>query len=117
MSFTTCKHCGKTWPDREAFVADAGISISGCQVDTRHPAESALLFDHRSADCGTTMALPLRRFQDLCTGPRHKVSWAKSKMCPGMCSDPRDTAPCAKECSCAYVRAVLQEVMKVAGSA
>jgi hypothetical protein len=115
LSFTTCKQCGKEWSGRDAFLADAGVALSGCQVETDHPAASALLFDHRAAGCGTTLALPLRRFDDLYTGPRHKVKWATSKLCPGMCFDPHNTEPCDKECACAYVRAILQEVRKLSG--
>ncbi len=113
MSFTTCKGCGNEWLSREEFLADAGVVLSGCHVETGHVAASALLFDHRAAGCGTTLAMPLRHFDDLYTGARHKVNWSTSKMCPGMCFDPHNTEPCDRECACAYVRAILQEVSKL----
>ncbi len=117
MDFMTCKQCGKAWGERCEFFSDQTIVLSGCHMEADHPVSSALLFDHKAADCGTTIAVGVRQLDDLFTGTRHKVKWATSPMCPGMCFDPTNTEPCDKECACAYVRGILQEVKKLSGEA
>ena len=112
MAFETCRQCRREWPDRESFLADPQVVLTGCQVDTDHPRSSAVLFDHRAPGCGTTIAVPVPALQDLYAGPRHKVNWAPSAMCPGMCFDPANLDPCPAECSVAYVRQILQEVRR-----
>jgi len=116
LNFMTCKQCGRVWARREDFFADEEVVLSGCQVETDHPVSSALLFDHKAGGCGTTLAVGVRQLDDLYSGPRHTVKWATSPMCPGMCFDPANTEPCDKECACAYVRGILQEVKKLSAS-
>ena len=108
MNFRFCKHCGKIWPDRESFLADSELSLSGCQVETDDPARSLVLFDHRAPNCGTTLAVEVNAFDDLYDGPRHKVNWAPSAKCYGMCFDPEDLSTCPAECRNAYVREILK---------
>jgi hypothetical protein len=112
MSFRTCKQCGKEWPDREDFFADPGLVLSGCQVDVEAPPVSAFLFDHKVAGCGTTLAVPVRAFDDLWDGPRHKVKWGLSAKCAGKCHDPHNLEDCSNECAAAYVRHILQIVLE-----
>ncbi len=110
MSFKSCSQCGREWADREEFLADPQLSLSGCQVETDAPPSSALLFDHQAAGCGTTLAVSIKAFDDLYDGPRHKVNWAPSAKCPGMCFDPENLEACPAECRAAYVRQILQAV-------
>lgn len=117
MSFRFCKQCRREWADRAAFLADPGLVLSGCQMDTERPAGSALLFDHKVAGCGTTIAVPVGAFEDLCRGPAHKVNWAPSAKCLKMCFDPRNLEPCPAPCSCACVREILQAVRRTPKSA
>jgi hypothetical protein len=116
LSFVTCKQCGKEWAERDDFFADPAVVLSGCQVETERPVSSALLFDHQVAGCGTTIALGIRQLDDLYTGPRHKVDWAPSAKCHGMCFDPRNLDVCPAECRSAYVRQILREVRKLSGA-
>ncbi len=115
MSFKRCTQCGKKWPDREGFLSDPQLKLSGCQVETDAPAGSALLFDHKAPGCGTTMAMSIKIFEDLYDGPRHKVDWAPSAKCPGMCLDPENLDACPAECRSAHVRHILQKVRALAG--
>jgi hypothetical protein len=110
MNFRKCMQCGQEWASREAFLADPAVRLSGCQVDTDRPRGSAITFDHQAAGCGTTLAVPVTAFADLYSGPVYKVSWAPSAKCPKLCFDPRNFAPCEAQCSCAFVRAILQAV-------
>ena len=116
MSFQTCKHCGREWSDRDAFLADAELPLTGCQVDTDAPAHSVIVFDHRAPGCGTTLTIRVTDFEDLYTGPRHKVNWAPSAKCFGLCFDPENLDRCSAECSCAYVREILQAVRERVGA-
>ncbi len=110
MSFKTCKQCAKEWPEREDFLADPEVRLSGCQADVDQPRASVFVFDHVASGCGTTIAVRVSEFDDLYDGPRHKVRWGNSAKCAGMCHDPKNLEPCANECACAYVRQILQEV-------
>ena len=115
LSFMTCRQCGREWPERESFLADAELHLSGCQIETDAPAASAFLFDHKAPGCGTTLAVSVKAFDDLYAGPRHKVDWAPSAKCPGMCLDPENLEACPAECRSAYVRHILQAVRSLAG--
>ena len=112
MSFRFCKQCGREWADRAAFLADPAVVLSGCQMDTRRPGSSVLVFDHRAPGCGTTIAVPADAFADLYAGPVHKVNWAPSAKCPGMCFDPQNLEPCPAQCASAHVRQILQVVRR-----
>jgi hypothetical protein len=112
LSFRTCKQCGKEWAEREDFFADPELVLSGCQVDVEAPAVSAFLFDHKVPGCGTTLAVPVRAFDDLWDGPRHKVKWGLSAKCAGKCHDPHNLEDCSNECAAAYVRHILQIILE-----
>jgi hypothetical protein len=110
MPFASCRHCEKVWESRAAFLADAQLVLSGCQVEVERPEASVFLFDHRTAGCGTTLALDVGRFDDMYDGPRHKVKWGLSAKCARHCHDPADLGPCGNPCAADYVRQVLQRV-------
>lgn len=115
MSFKTCRQCARSWASREEFLGDPALALSGCQVETDRPAGSVLLFDHRAAGCGTTLAIPVRDFADLYAGAVHKVNWAPSAKCPRLCFDPQNLERCPAQCASAYVREILQAVRKLVG--
>ncbi|HOX06202.1 MAG TPA: hypothetical protein PK280_07360 [Planctomycetota bacterium] len=113
MPFRKCPQCDCRWPGREAFLADPAVALSGCQVDTDNPRGSALVFDHKVAGCGTTIAIPVRHFADLYSGPVHKVNWAPSAKCPRKCFDPKNLDSCPAQCASAFVREILQSVLRI----
>jgi hypothetical protein len=116
MGFRKCTQCGREWADREGFLADPAVALSGCQVDTDRPRGSALLFDHKTKDCGTTIAVGIGAFSDLYAGPVHKVNWAPSAKCPRKCFDPKNLDACPAQCASAFVREVLQVIRRASAT-
>jgi hypothetical protein len=107
VSFKTCGHCGREWPDREAFLADPDLRVTGYQVVFRDLATGLVLFNHA---CQSTLAVPVGVFADLHGGPRHDRFMGDTDQCPHHCLDLNDLGPCPTQCQCAFFRAVLQAV-------
>jgi len=71
-----------------------------------------LLFTHLKPDCKSTMGIPVTKFFDLYTGERYTENKALSPECPRYCVDEKRFDRCAVLCECAFVREVIQEVVK-----
>jgi hypothetical protein len=110
-AFKICPHCGKTWPDRDVFLADPGVEVIGYQVDFEVIERGLFLFNHH--DCKTTMAVPTRKFKDLHHGPFFSERQTGLDPCPGYCLKQHELEPCPAECACAWVRDVLQIIRQM----
>lgn len=105
IGFTACPCCRRTWPSRDAYLSDIGVSVVGYQANFSRLHEGLILFNHL---CGTTMGLAVSRFQDLYKGPVYVARATGSARCPGHCKDSADLEPCSAECACAHAREILQ---------
>jgi len=105
-AFKTCPHCGKTWPNRDVFLEDAGLEVIGYQVDFEAIESGLFLFNHH--DCKTTLAIPAGSFKDLHHGPFFSERKTGSESCAGYCLRRDELELCPAECECAWVRDVLQ---------
>src|SRR5450759_267059 len=107
--FKKCS-CGKIWADRASFLSDATVNLIGYQVHFEELQAGFLLFNHLIADCGTTLALEVRDFADLYSGPVFEERMTGSQTCPGLCQHRESLERCTVQCECAFVREVLQIV-------
>ncbi len=107
--FKACS-CGKVWSDRAAFLNDAKVTLIGYQVNFERLDAGFFMFNHLSADCGTTMAVEVSGFTDLYHGPIFEKRMTGSQACQGWCLHRESLEPCRAECECAFVREVLQIV-------
>ncbi len=109
--FKRCPYCDqRTWSTRDAFLADPEIRLIGYQAYLARPSRSLMLFNH--SPCGTTLALPLPRFDDLYTGPRYETSYYDSERCEHRCAHVSDLQRCANPCVHAAAREVVQIILQ-----
>jgi hypothetical protein len=102
--FKTCPNCRFVWPDRDAFLADAELTLIGYQANFRDLHEGILLFNHV---CKGTLALPVSCFADLYIGPVFQKRMLETDKCPGYCLHKTNLKQCPNECECAFVRQIL----------
>jgi hypothetical protein len=107
-AFKICPCCGESWPTREAFIRDQGLSFTMYEADFEKLEEGLFYFLHVPEHCRTTMVIPAKLFLDLYQGPRYPERKALSEECPRYCLDRDQLARCHVMCECACVREVIQ---------
>ncbi len=108
--FKTCTNCRKVWEDRNAFLADPDVRVEGYQVNFGHLEAGFFLFTHRSAECGSTIAIPAGVFTDMNEGEIFEENIFGQDGCDKSCLHPGVVDACRAKCECAYVRDVLAQV-------
>ncbi|MBN1534172.1 MAG: hypothetical protein JXA20_15985 [Spirochaetes bacterium] len=109
MTFKRCSKCQQAWQTREEFLEDPAVVLVGYQTNFGELQLGFLLFNH---DCRTTIALEAGIFTDLYDGPVYTERRTGCEECPGYCLYQSELRSCPAACECAYVREVLQIVMK-----
>lgn len=104
--FKSCPCCPRVWATREEFLADPRIEIIGYQVHFEALDLGLLLFNH--ADCRSTLAVHVKHFRDLHTGPLFATRRTGEPECPRFCLRVDELGRCPAECECAFVREILQ---------
>ncbi len=105
--FKECSNCKFVWGEREKFLADKEIVLSGYQVNFQHLREGLFLFNH---SCGTTMAIRAQEFADFYKGPFFKKRFSGSDTCSEYCMNEHELQLCPIKCECAAVREILHLV-------
>jgi hypothetical protein len=79
--FKVCPFCGTSWPDYREFITDRALRVAGFQPSLVAPKYHLILVTHRTAYCGTTLAVWADRLRVLlyddwreCMG-EHDTSW------------------------------------------
>jgi len=109
VSFKTCSCCKTVWNDRDAFLSDPLIVLSGYQANFSIVESGFFLFTHSTVNCGTTMAVETQGFVDLYDGPVFQQSLVDSEHCQGYCHDSANIeTECSNSCECAFVRNIMQ---------
>lgn len=110
MFFKRCPCCGTEWGDRNVFLSDPEVALSGYQVHFVRLTAGLFLFQHERPGCGTTIALPVEEIVDLYDGPVFNQRTAGSDACPGYCLQQGNLMGCPVECECAFVRQILTTI-------
>ena len=105
--FKKCTLCGHIWESREAFLADQDLKIIGYQADFDIINGGLFLFNHV---CETTLALDVKYFADLYTGPAYDTNLAGTDECSDLCIDINKLDACDAKCKYAYVRDIIQTI-------
>ena len=103
--FKKCTSCGHTWENRDAFLADPDIKIIGYEASFDNIKDGLFLFNHV---CKTTLAMDVKGFDDLYTGPVYDMSLAGTEECSDLCHDMTKLDACDAKCKFAYVRDIIQ---------
>jgi hypothetical protein len=107
-TFKKCTACGKKWINQAIFLVDPAISLVGYQDSFEAALEAGyLLFNHNS--CGTTLAVPVKQFQDL---PQRTVSIdnitdTDEELSPEFCLSGDGEQDCRVGCECAHVKKMM----------
>ena len=115
--FKSCGLCSRWWPTRDEFLSDPTIYVVGYQADVQAIERGLLLFRHKSASCGTIIAIPISEFLDLYTGPRYPENRALTPGCPRYCLDKDQLARCDVLCECAAARETISVLADCLNSA
>ncbi len=107
--FKTCAVCGFVWPTRKDFLTDTAVEIIGYQVNFDALTLGIFLFNH---SCANTLAVPAGAFKDLYDGPIFAIRATGTEQCPGYCLRQNELRPCPAQCECAYVRQIIQIIIK-----
>jgi hypothetical protein len=108
-AFKQCTKCGFAWPARASFLGDPGLRLIGYQTNFDELMAGLFLFNHI---CGTTFSVQAGDFQDLCSGPIFTERLNGTEKCEGYCLHKDDLRPCPAKCECAYVREIVQSILK-----
>ena len=108
--FKECTMCGKVWREREEFLNDRELQVSGYIAHFKELELGLFLFNHEP--CKSTLAVKAKRFIDLATGPVFVERMTGTKECPGYCLHKTELRPCPARCECAHVRDVLDRVVQ-----
>jgi hypothetical protein len=111
-SFKVCPMCKKVWCRRSEFLADPAICAIGYMANFQDLKLGLFCFNHEVPECRTTLVVEASHFTDLYEGPSLTQRLTGTQDCPGYCLHQNELRPCPSQCECAYVRAVLQQVMQ-----
>ena len=104
-SFQACPNCGKKWQFRSDFIYDPEIEIIGYQVHYNKPEKGFFLFRH---SCQGLISARVEDFSDMYNGLIYPHQLTDTDRCPGYCRQLSNLEPCPQECSCSYVREIIQ---------
>ncbi|MBU4263200.1 MAG: hypothetical protein KKC76_15200 [Proteobacteria bacterium] len=103
--FKKCTACGKKWIDKAIFLFDPTISLVGYQVSFDTALEAGfILFNH---NCGTTLAVPVNKFQDLHQLPVYIENMTNEEINPEYCLHEDGEQDCQAGCECFHVKKIM----------
>jgi hypothetical protein len=110
--YKKCKMCGTEWASQMEFLADPLVCLNGYQSCFTNAADGLLMFTHNRDDCHSTLSLIVGELEHLYTGPRYNEYFTGDNGCPLYCLDPTNFTACKNPCAMAWVRTVIQELLK-----
>ena len=108
--FKRCNSCDMTWETVEQFLDDPNTAIIGYQTHFEDIDKGLYLFNHLSAGCDTTMALPVTDFFSLFEGAVYIDVKTGSKECTGHCLDISNLETCSAHCRFAFLREIATQI-------
>ncbi len=113
VPFKICSCCGHSWPLRDTFLSDPFIELIGYKAHFEQLELGMFLFNHTLSTCGTTLTIEAGTFKDLYHGPIYSTPLTSSEQCPEYCLNHYELRPCPAQCSCAYIREILQIIKRL----
>jgi len=106
--FFICPCCDFFWYDRNHFLRDKNVKLTGYQVHFDALKLGMFLFNH---SCETTFSLKTEFFFDMYDGPVYREHLIDSNSCPGYCLRENCLDSCPQKCECAFVRKIIQLIL------
>ena len=110
--FKVCPTCGHIWQSRNDFIMSDDVNIVGYQSNISDIEKGMFLFNHNVENCGSTIALRVRDFMDLYTGPTFLQPKVGTGECEKRCLEYSDIERCNANCRHAYIREIIQFLRK-----
>jgi hypothetical protein len=111
--YKTCRVCNATWWSQEQFLSDPELHLIGYQPYFLRADHGLFLFMHQVKHCRTTLSLPVAEFSHLYRGPSYSKCLTGNDACPLYCLDIHNMQQCRNPCSMAWVREIVQEILKM----
>lgn len=111
--FIRCPMCKKVWQDRDVFLQDTSLEISGYQVDFESLEMGLFLFTHKVDGCFSTLSVKAKEFYDLNPGKQYSERRTLKDNCPTYCLFKDNLEECRAQCECAFVRDLLLILQKI----
>ncbi len=111
--FMRCPMCEMVWQDRNIFLRDTSLEISGYQVDFDSLDMGLFLFTHKIDGCFSTLSVRAKEFYDLNPGKQYSQSRTLKDDCPTYCLYQDSLEECRAHCECAFVRDLLLIIQKI----
>jgi len=112
MIFKKCPMCSHLWQTREEFLNSPDIKLIGYQAAFNNPEKGLYLFNHMDPNCGSTLSIQVSLFRDLYVGPVYDRPKTGTEECQRHCLNLRNLQPCSAHCSLAYIREIMQLILK-----
>jgi hypothetical protein len=96
--------------DRETFLEDPQVVLTGYQVNFTVLKSGLFLFNH--LECKTTLTLKAELFVDMYSGPIFTERLKDTEECSEHCLYENNILPCPAKCECAYVRQIVDIINK-----
>lgn len=103
--YKECSECRQSWNDRDHFITDSRVRLTGYRVDFADLGNGRFVFEHL---CGAILTLAVDELADLYGGSIYEERRTGTADCPGYCLYENRLDPCPARCECAYVREMLQ---------
>jgi hypothetical protein len=100
--------CQTTWADLQEFVTDHRLRVEGYEACFLTPDWGLILLTHRTAGCGTTLAVRAVVLKPLHNGPFWTERMTGLEECLRLCLDKGRLEECTAECEMAWIRSALQ---------
>ncbi len=112
-SFKICPKCNHSWETRDDLLNDPSVVMLGFMPSFEKYSKGSFLFNHVLPDrqCGSTFAVFVICFEDLCDSPVHDDLKFGSKECEGHCVRLEDLQQCDAACSNADVRKIMHKIL------
>lgn len=105
--FKKCPLCGKIWQERSQFLSDPEVLLIGYQAHFVYPEKGLILFEHHTKNCGTSLAIPVKNFEDLYDGEKYDELLFGTDDCPGYCLVKDNFEKCENRCRVAFAREIV----------
>lgn len=102
-----CPMCGEQWQNREVFIADRSLELTGYQADFDRLEMGLFFFTHKQEGCQSTLSMRAGEFYDLNPKVRYRQRKTLQDECPNYCLYQGNLEQCPAECECAFIRELI----------
>ena len=111
--FKTCPKCQQEWQEKQDFICDPDIKVTGYSVNYEQLEEGLFFFNHVRPGCSSTLATRAGDYTYLYTGQIADVRLTDEEGCPRYCQEADNLRRCNQNCECAFVREIIATIKEI----